>query len=203
MEGVTWEYRCFLPRTTGLTAAALVAASLSREAGPECRTDEYVAVDDEHGVKRRGGAPAGVQLELKTCVERRPNGAQKLAKAQVARGGDSWRDARGPLEATLAAAVDAGAASAGGVVRVAKQRWTGVAADRRVQWEVTKLKLANGAKWLTLCCEGPDAEEVAAAGAALLSAVASAARLPPYAPRVCSYAAWVCERAREQAAAPR
>jgi hypothetical protein len=83
---------------------------------------------------------------------------------------------------------------------VEKRRWA-ARGEQGLLREVTKLKV-NGAKWLTLCCEGSDAAAVAVAGAALQQAVLGKAGLPPYSARVCSYAAWVCERAREHAAAP-
>jgi hypothetical protein len=194
LEYVSWEYRCFLPRTAGVTAAALEAAQLSRDAGGERRTDVCIALDDEHGVKRRGGA--GAELELKACVERRPDGAEKLTKTAIARVEDGgWRHGGGALDPSLAAAIDAGAS-----VCVEKRRWA-ARGEQGLLREVTKLKV-NGAKWLTLCCEGSDAAAVAVAGAALQQAVLGKAGLPPYSARVCSYAAWVCERAREHAAAP-
>lgn len=193
MEYVSWEYRCFLPRTAGVTAAALEAARLSRDAGAERRTDVYIAVDDDHGVKRRGGA--GAELELKACVERRPDGAERLAKTAIAKTADGgWRHGGGVLEPSLAAAIDAGAS-----VCVEKRRLA--CSEHGVLREVTKLKV-YGSKWLTLCCEGGDAAAVACAGAALQQAVLEKAGLPAYAARGCSYAAWVCERAREHAAAP-
>jgi hypothetical protein len=197
MEYVSWEYRCFLPRTAGVTAAALEAARLFRDAGAERRTDIYIAVDDDHGVKRRGGA--GAELELKACVERRADGAERLAKTAIARVADGgWRRMRhggGALDPSLAAVIDAGAS-----VCVEKRRWA-LKEQGGMLREVTKLKVKD-ARWLSLCCEGGDAAAVACAGAALQQAVLEKAGLPPYAARVCSYAAWVCERAREHAAAP-
>ena len=197
-----WEYRFFLRGSDGLTKPALEAARLSRDAGPERRADEYFVLDGDHGLKRRGGAAAGEQLELKTCVERKPDGAEQLHRTALTRAGDCWRDASGAsLEPSLAAAVNK--AVAGPSVRVEKQRWT-ASSDDGVWREVTKLTLANGDEWLTLCCEGDDAAAVAAAGAALQRAVLSAAHLLPNAARVCSYPAWLCAlRATEHAAACR
>ena len=194
-----WEYRCFVPRTRGLTAAALDAAQLSREAGPERRADDYLATDANHGLKRRGGAANCAQLELKTCTRRLPDGCQQLSRSVIERHhSDGWRDASGPLEPALAAAVDVAVKQP--ALRVEKQRWAATSKQRGVGVEVTKLNLPNGDRWLTLCCEGSDAAAACAAGAALQRAALGAAGVPPEAARVCSYAAWVCEQRTQQTA---
>ena len=192
-----WEYRSFVPRTRELTAAALGAAQLSRDAEPEQRADDYYAWDERHGLKRRGGAADCAQLELKTCDVRLPDGCEQLCRRVLERhSGDGWRDVSGPLEPALAAAVDAAVKQP--PLRVEKKRW----ATRRVgMWlEVTKLTL-GGDKWLTLCCEGSDAAAVGAAGAVLQRIALATAGVPPAAARVCSYAAWVCEQRARQTAA--
>jgi len=193
-----WEYRSFAPRTRGLTAAALGAAQLSRD-GPETRADDYYAWDDDHGLKRRGGAADCAQLELKKCEVRLPDGCEQISQRVVKRrhNSDGWRDANGPLEPAVAAAVDVAVKQP--PLRVEKQRWA-ARRDDGVSVEVTKLNL-GGDKWLTLCCEGSDAAAVVAAGASLQRTALAAAGLPPVAARVCSYAAWVCEQRARQAAA--
>ena len=190
----SWENRCFIQRVDGLTAAALDAAWLSRDAGSERRADDYLSLDDDHGFKRRGGAPARGKVEVKTCLRRTSEGTELLARSVLVRDGDGWRDERGPVEPSLAGALDGGA-----WMRVAKERWN-ACGEGGVVREVTELSLLSGENWLSLCCEGDDEAAVTAAGAALQRAVLDAAHLPHDAAHVCSYAAWVRKRLRGHAA---
>ena len=195
-----WEYRCFVPRAPGFTAVALAAAQLSGAAQPERRTDEYFALDADNGLKLRdSNKQASAKLELKTCQLRLPNGCEQLCRRELKRDTAGWRDATGPLDPALAAVLEA-AVTGQPALAVKKQRWA--ATDPQgVGREVTKLKLGDGGKFLTLSCEGTDAAAVFAAGSALQRAALAAAGLPPEAARVCSYAAWVYEQQARRFAA--
>lgn len=176
-----WEYRCFVPHSVWLTAAALDAAELSRESS-ERRGDQYYALDDDHGLKRRGCAQDGTQLELKTCTARLPDGSEHLSHNVITRDG-GWKDENGPLDPALAAAIDASVAGCG--VRVHKERWArqawagdGQGQGQLTRVEVTELTLTDGEKFVSVCCEGETANVAAEGGAALQRAVLEAAHLP-------------------------